>query len=427
MNDGDHIGGMLSVVRSSKLHRLSRDELLRRVQSWRDTHPIPEEITSREQALEIGGPDLTHLDLSNLDLSDLDLRGIKLTSCDLHNAKLNSTKLDGALLFGCDLSGAESWVGSFRNASLRQCYIVGARFMHADFEGASFAYSNLERTIMIGTLHGRDTWFFNARLQGVNFSEAHLSQVDFRDARTMYGAYLYLARLDGAAIDYSLFNGAIGHELDRDYHKASVTYSSIKANLDAAGRYDEAAKAYIKERKMEKYASAPWNARRVFGERGLGDVYEYSKDLNRMVRVSIGSKWRQPKTWWFYISHSAKWISDSVIEALCSYGESPGRVVFWMALTLFLITPLTLHLAGGLYWPREVIEEFLSLRSPILRALYPYLQYVLYSIDTFTTADFARLGAANDLVRLFSGLFALAGIFLAGLLGFVAGNRIRHS
>jgi hypothetical protein len=48
-------------------------------------------------------------------------------------------------------------------------------------------------------------------------------------------------------------------------------------------------------------------------------------------------------------------------------------------------------------------------------------------LDTFTTADFAQLEPANDLVRLISGFLAMIGIFLVGLLGFVVGNRIRRS
>jgi hypothetical protein len=48
-------------------------------------------------------------------------------------------------------------------------------------------------------------------------------------------------------------------------------------------------------------------------------------------------------------------------------------------------------------------------------------------MDTFATADFAELGPINDVVRLVSGFMAIVGIFLAGLLSFVACNRIRRS
>jgi hypothetical protein len=44
-----------------------------------------------------------------------------------------------------------------------------------------------------------------------------------------------------------------------------------------------------------------------------------------------------------------------------------------------------------------------------------------------TTASFSGLQPINDAVKLTSGFFAILGIFLSGLLGFVAGNRIRRS
>jgi hypothetical protein len=58
---------------------------------------------------------------------------------------------------------------------------------------------------------------------------------------------------------------------------------------------------------------------------------------------------------------------------------------------------------------------------------YVYTQLLLYTLDAFTTANFAVLQPANEVARLLSGLFAIVGIFLTGLLGFVAGNRIRRS
>lgn len=427
MIDGNFIGGISAAIRASKKDQIDRDELLARVQSWRDKNSSSEQHCSWEQAAAIDGPELLLLDLSDVDLSGLDLRRINLIGCDLRNARLINTKLDGAVLEHCDLSGVDSMFGSFRNATLRYCDLVKASFREANFEGANFAYSDLEGSTMSGSLHNSKTRFFMARLQGVKFTSATLSQVDFENASTMYGVYLSGARLDGTAISYSLFNGAIGPELNGDYHQASLTYSSIKANLHAAGRYDMASKAYIKERRMEKLANSPKHSRRIFGGPIFGDKYGTSKYSDLIVRVRKGSKWWHPKGLVFYVSHTAKWFSNSVIDVLCSYGESPKKVLTWMVLTLFLIAPVTYLLLGGLSWQSEVIDEFPSIKSPLLQALYFYLQYVLYSIDTFTTADFSRLDAANDLVRLFSGLFALAGIFLTGLLGFVFGNRVRHA
>ena len=98
-----------------------------------------------------------------------------------------------------------------------------------------------------------------------------------------------------------------------------------------------------------------------------------------------------------------------------------------MGATLFVIGPALISLLGGLEWTGDNRQIYQSLSTPFQRWAYAYFQHVLYMTDTFTTADFAQLEPANDLVRLVSGLMAMLGIFLAGLLGFVAGNRIRYS
>lgn len=427
MSEDDGIYGELAMVRLSKLQRVSREELEERVTDWRALFGSPPEITSRETALEHTGPEFKHLDLSGADLSKMDLRCIKLLHCDLTGVGLNDTKLDGAFLFGCDISEVDSWVASFRCVSFRQCYVVNSRFVHGHFEGASFAHSNLENTKLINSYHDRDTWFYKTRLHRTNLQEAHLEKVDLKEARTLYGVKLYKARLEGTELDYNLFEGRIGEELDREFLQAARAYAAIKANLKAAGRYGQAACAYVKQRQMKRAANAPWNARRLYGASELGDEYEYSAERDEMVRTELGARWWNPRTWKFCLRHSLKWLADSAVELLCSYGEGVGRVLLWMSAILLFAGPAFFSLLGGLEWTGDNVQVYQGLSSRLVRHLYAYFQYVLYTTDTFTTANFAQLEPANDLVRLASGLMAILGIFLAGLLGFVAGNRIRYS
>ena len=55
-----------------------------------------------------------------------------------------------------------------------------------------------------------------------------------------------------------------------------------------------------------------------------------------------------------------------------------------------------------------------------------FWHYLTYSLSAFTTTGFARFQAADDRVGFVTGIQAIIGIFLAGLLGFVAGSRIRR-
>ena len=60
-------------------------------------------------------------------------------------------------------------------------------------------------------------------------------------------------------------------------------------------------------------------------------------------------------------------------------------------------------------------------------AAHSFWHYLIYSAGAFTTTGFPRFQAASDCIRLITALQAIVGISLAGLLGFVAGNRIRRS
>ena len=130
------------------------------------------------------------------------------------------------------------------------------------------------------------------------------------------------------------------------------------------------------------------------------------------------------------ISHQPVWYfkfsSDTFVELLCDYGESIWRVVGWMAILLFVVGPLLFSVLGGIVWSKELSKEYFAL-SDLPRFLLWYRVYLLYTLDTMTTANFSGLLPVNDSVKLCSGMFAIIGVFLAGLLGFVAGNRIRHS
>jgi len=53
--------------------------------------------------------------------------------------------------------------------------------------------------------------------------------------------------------------------------------------------------------------------------------------------------------------------------------------------------------------------------------------HLIFSLGAFTTLQPARLQAARPVVELLTTIQAIIGISLAGLLGFVAGNRIRRS
>jgi predicted PurR-regulated permease PerM len=135
----------------------------------------------------------------------------------------------------------------------------------------------------------------------------------------------------------------------------------------------------------------------------------------------------QEKKWRKSIGAFLQWLSDWIVELLCDYGESIWRVLGWLLILVFIIGPLSLILAGGLVWNGSNTTTYFALKNELTRFLYSYFQYLLYMLDTITTANFSEMHPINDVTRLLSGIMASIGIFLLGLLGFVAGNRIRNS
>jgi len=348
-----------------------------------------------------------------LDLSYTDLSGGRFGSGDTP-----MPPLDGAIFgrYGDVMSGATARDALFARASLRRTKWIyadlrRANFYVADLSEADLRFAELNDAIMVG-----------ARLIGANLHGSDLSNVVLRDA-DLRSSDLYLAKLSGRtdlrranlgerilqedAKAYADFvrravlpdsKNPLEHHLRNRLLKAMRVYEHLRIHFEENGNLDDAVWAYRRERRMRKLwkgqqAGESWNSRR----------YAQSIQLR------------------------ASWAGDWLVEHLCDYGESVWRVLLWLLALLFVIGPAIIRLSGGLEWNRGNLGTYFSLETSWQRSLYGYLQYTLYMLDTITTANFSDLRPATDAVRLASGTMAMMGIFLTGLLGFVAGNRIRRS
>jgi len=251
-----------------------------------------------------------------------------------------------------------------------------------------------------------------ANLQGARLTYAHLENADFLPVKSLEGACFYNAFLDDTRMRREQLGGAIGEELEGEYGLAKEAYLGLKNNFAAIGRYRDESWAYVKERQMGKMCSAPWRARRFYGRSQLQDVWTWDEEEQ-------ASKWESgPPTWdprvlWFYTRHTLKWLADWFVELLCGYGESLWRVLAWMLLVV---------LGFAAYY--QVSHAVVTSSQGAATSLWDHL---IFSLGAFTTLQPARLQAARPGVELLTTFQAIIGISLAGLLGFVAGNRIRRS
>ena len=400
---------------------------------------------TREEILKLieenGGPE--KLDLSGKDLSGIDLsaetitaelkkaregmpdkrpvwcgmsykypmEGINLQGANLQGANLEGTNLRGASLVGANLKGARLVRVNLQGSSLPKANLERAVLLEANLSGTLLMAANFKAAVLVGAnlkwamlevADLQEAVLEGANLQGADLRYSHLEKADFFPAAEDYrsaagnleGAHFYNATLDNTRMRREQLRGAIGEELDGRYDEAKEAYLALKNNFAEIGRYRDESWAYVKERKMGKMMNHPRSARKYCRE-----------ELPENPNV-----WRLV---WFYVRHAAKWQADWFVELLCGYGESLWRVLAWMLLVI---------LGFAAYY--QVSHAVVTSSQDAAISLWDHL---MFSLGAFTTLQPTRLQAARPGVELLTTIQAIIGISLAGLLGFVAGNRIRRS
>lgn len=351
------------------LRTLTRKDVKIAVEKWREHNGSPQLPVYhwwQRKGSWHQGPNLAGLNFSERDLNGMDLDGIILSYTNLHKVSLRDSSMVGAWLLRADMSEATCTFADLSNANFLEANLADTEFWGAKLCGAFFTGTELERTRFLG-----------ADLSGAFFNKARLSNTEMTAEQ---------------------LGGCIGEEKVKKYSEAAEAYTLLKANFESLGRYSDAGWAYRKQRRMQK----KW-------------ANEQAKETWK-----VGQRKKS-------VIHRLKWGSDWIVELLCDYGESIWHVIAWILAILFVIGPTLIWVLGGLTWTGSNKEVYFSLPTNWQRLLYGYFQGIFYMLDVFTTADFSELAPRNDAVRITSGLLAMFGVFLVGLLGFVAGNRIRNS
>lgn len=344
--------------------------------------------------------DLTEVDLSNANLGEADLSQALLEDARLEQASLRFANLAEAVLESANLKGADFWGAILTKTDLNQASARAATFGEIKAEGADFTKADLRdvdltNAMLAGAkLAGAD--LRGAGLRGADLTRADLSGaslqgVDFSQC-TLTGAMW-----DGAILDHTRLTqdqiGAVGEETAKDPRRAARAYLALERNFDGLGDSSANSWAYLKRRRMQKMAA-------------LADAVAGVND-SRFGAAFTGL---------------ATFIGDTLVEWMCNYGESLLRVFGSIAVVYFGFMTL--------YWVVGGVDRITPLGGDrhsihVTRRL---LDLAVFSLGAMTTsgAESAALVSANLYVKLLTGIQALSGIFLTGLLGFVAGHRIRR-
>lgn len=355
--------------------------------------------------------DLTGAILERANASDADLSHAILADARLGEARLQRALLEEAILTDANLRFADLSEAVAEAAAMERADLWGAKLEGADFSDASlraarigeafatradFSRADLRDTMLVGTdftgarmidADLRGTNLKGARLAGADLSGARLNDVDLGSC-DLAGTRWNRARLERTLLDCSQLGDAVGEETARDYAAAVGAYVALERNFISLGETQPASWAYRRKRRMQKA---------VAREAMIAALRD-----------------RQPRR---ALGEGARYFGDLLVEWTSDYGESVPRVLASLG-TLYLSFLVIYGMTGSVSRMEGVVKV----------VTHRPLDLAIFSLSAMTTSGTpsAYLMPTNANTLLLSGIQALLGIFLTGLLGFVAGNRIRR-
>ncbi|HEV3259549.1 MAG TPA: pentapeptide repeat-containing protein [Gemmataceae bacterium] len=352
-----------------------------------------------EEAI-LAGADLASTNLQGADLAGADLQGALLEDADLRKAVLRFAKGRGSVLEEARLQGADLWGADMEGADLRGADLQGATLEEANFQGtdlggADLRGANLKRANLKGAnLRGADlrgAALGGTNLEGAVLRDAKVQELELTDCALTH-AHTCGARLEKTRLDQEQLGGAIGEEVTGEYGLAQRGYLALQRNFNELGDHDAARWAYRRRRRMEK-GEAWQKARAAWAERRWGAV----------ARCTL------------------KYACDQLVEWTCDYGESVSRVLGTLV-AVYVLFVLLYGLTG------TVLRAEKGSAGEIKTPTYDPANLALFSLASMTSPgnppDY--LQPRNEFAYLLAGVQTLLSIFLTGLMGFVAGNRIRR-
>lgn len=323
--------------------------------------------------------------LEEANLQDASLRFANLQRAVLESASLQRADLWGAQLNDVVLAGADLRDANLTDANLERANLRGANLQGADLTHANLSRADLTGANLVGT-----------NLTGANFEEAVLQEARLQAVVmvtcNLRHAHFSRAWLDRTRLLQAQLGGALGEEASGDYESARMGYLALERNFAELGDPDAASWAYRRKRRMQKKAALA-EAQRAWPAKNWQGV---SRGLLR-------------------------YSSDQLTEWLCDYGESIPRVlgsILVMNLVFMAIYALTNSVERITVTPQGTVRQI----------THNVVDLVIFSITAMSTSGLPAFGilSRTEYVYFLTGLQAILGIALTGLLGFVAGNRIRR-
>jgi uncharacterized protein YjbI with pentapeptide repeats len=319
-------------------------------------------------------------------LEEADLEGATLRFATFGGAVLEGAKLRGADLWGAKLGEADADKADFRDTQLEEADFRQADAREADFRGAALGLADFRRAdLRMADFRGcvpRATKF-----DGADLRRANLEQVDLSNT-SLVNVWLSDARLDRTRFHRNQLGGRLGEEAAGEYELARRGYLSLERNFTDIGDPEGSSWAYRRRRRMEKLS-----ARR------------------RAAEAMRGRRWGEAFT------AGLGYVNLKLVELVCDYGESVPRVLA-SQFAVVAAFAILYAVAGGVERDGPAGREVTRSALDIAR----------YSMTALLAPGQSPEGLrpTDEFLQLITLGQSYLGLFLVGLLGFVAGNRIRR-
>jgi hypothetical protein len=352
-----------------------------------------------------------------LSAGEVDFRGLDLSGVDFRPDKDKETtplKFKNAV-FGCHPPEKDHPPTKLVGTVFRECTLEKCSFEHAILEDADFR----------GCTPLDHCDFRYAIFRRVTFEDAEINTCDLYRSVFEIGCVLAKARLRGVSLTHAWLYGIV--DLRRSAFEAPANEPALQAEAEA-DEYFRFLEKTDKDRsphftREAALSEAPDEAARVYrhlsgvwASQGHYDdatwAYVRSKDLERRLAKAHRSDRSLACEQRFRAWRTS--LVLSVADRLCRFGDSVGRVAFWIAVVAVL--------PGLIYSATHAVET--TGPNPHHAGVF---MSVMFSVGRLAAITPSGLTTSGHVVDGFVIAQSIVAITLIGLLGFVLGNKLRSS
>ncbi len=313
------------------------------------------------------------LNFENFFLPDIDLSFADCSYSNFLSAKLSKAQFEGAIcnnavFNSANCTGANFLLAHCNHASFLHSILTDAQFPSAKLNGCDMTNAICKKT-NFGESFMEGVRLWHTDLSGADLQYASMQNARFYSNTIISGAVINRLQVEGSTLitlkeNFLNEEFVINTDSENNYKARAEVYSNLKRYFHTEHDYQVAGHFFIKEREA----------------------------LRQYLKESISGNRTNLK----------KWLFESFLYHVGKYGEKPSEVLSF-AFSLILIFSCTYALS-------DFFLDTLSISIP--DSWFNPLEYIYFSVVTFTTLGFGDIQPAHWLTQILAATEAAFGAFL---------------